>query len=34
MSKTKKYSLAYWAKKCMNAWLPEKDILLAVQTLL
>ena len=34
MSKTKKYSLAYWAKKCMNAWTPEKDILLAVQTLI
>ena len=34
MSKTKKYSLAYWARKCMNAWTPEKDILLAVQTLI
>ena len=31
MSKTKKYSLAYWAKKCMNAWSPEKDLLAAVQ---
>lgn len=31
MSKTKKYSLAYWAKKCMKAWSPEKDLLAAVQ---
>lgn len=31
MPKTKKYSLPYWVKKCMNAWAPEKDILAAVQ---
>ena len=31
MPKTKKYSLSYWVKKCMNAWTPEKDILAAVQ---
>ena len=31
MPKTKKYSLPYWVKKCMNAWTPEKDILAAVQ---
>jgi 2-polyprenyl-3-methyl-5-hydroxy-6-metoxy-1,4-benzoquinol methylase len=31
MPKTKKYSLTYWARKCMNAWSPEKDILAAVQ---
>jgi hypothetical protein len=29
MSKTRKYFLAYWAKKCMKAWIPEKDILTA-----
>lgn len=31
MPKSKKYSLPYWVKKCMNAWTPEKDILAAVQ---
>ncbi|HSD83547.1 MAG TPA: hypothetical protein VLG46_06805 [Anaerolineae bacterium] len=30
MSKTKKYSLAYRAKKCMKAWSPEKDLRVAV----